>query len=202
MSDSLLDLGTDPIFTAKPNWTTTPSEGFDSGREVIQYNQAFASIRSLTANNARQMQYSYFNRTKAEEYYLLNFFYTQRGRLKRFWLPVNYQEFQISVAIRSVDNLVHYYDNNFSLAYKGYERFYLLLKDGTQISRKITSVTGTTQLNFGSTFPQNIAIADIRYAGLILLARFDQDEIELQHTTNNLSECSIAFQELPNEYDL
>lgn len=202
MSNSLLDLGTDPVFTAVPNWQTSPSAGFDTGREVIQYNQAFASIRSLALNNFRTIQYSYFNRTKAEEYYLLNFFYTQRGRLKRFWLPVNYQEFSISSAITSGDNHFHITDNNFSLVLKGYERLYIVLKNGDQISRKIVSATGTTQININGTFDRNIALADIRFAGLILLVRFDQDEIELKHTTDNLSECSIAFKELPNEYDL
>lgn len=201
MSDSLLDLGTDPIFTAVPNWQSSPSAGLDTGREVIQYNQAYASIRSLTLNNFRTVQYSYFNRTKLEEYYLINFFYTQRGRLKRFWLPVNYQEFILTVNIISGETHCHYSPNGFETIAKLYERIYIVLKDGTQITRKIDSIS-SDRINFVDAITQNIATTDVRQFGLILLARFDQDEIELQHTTDNLSECSIAFKELPDEYDL
>jgi hypothetical protein len=193
-------LGTDPVFPLSPNWISQPSAGFDTGREIIQYNHAYASIRSLTLNNFRKIQYTYFLKTKAEEYSLLNFFYTQRGRLKRFWLPVNYQEFLISSPITSGDNHFHIIDSGISLILKGYERLYLVLKTGDQISRKIVSATGTTQLNISGIFDRNISLSDIRTAGLILLVRFDQDEIELRHTTDNLSECQITFKELPDEY--
>ena len=201
MSDSLLDLGTDPVFTASPNWQSSPSAGLDTGREVIQYNQSYASIRSLTLNNFRTMQYSYFNKTKAEEYYLLNFFYTQRGRLKRFWLPVNYQEFFLDSDALSGQFTLIIKASNFYTNWKGYERLYIVLKDGSRITRKISSITDV-EIAFSNALTQDVLITNVRTFGLILLARFDQDEIELRHTTDNLSECQIAFKELPDEYDL
>jgi hypothetical protein len=200
--DSLLDLGnTSEIFTLRPNWMDLPSAGVENGREVIQFNMGYGSIRSLTENDARCASYGYFLKSKAEEFYLLNFFNGQRGRLKRFWLPVYYQEFTIDAPITYGSFKFTIVDNGFTTVAKFYERLYIELKNGNRISRKITSADSATVFNVLSQFDRDIAVSDIRMAGLLLLVRFDQDELSLAHVSDSLSESSINFLELPKEYD-
>ena len=200
MADSLLDLGTlSTIFDIKPNWITAPQPSFSLSREALRFNLGVVSIRPLTTDNARSIEYLFTNLSKENEFDLLTFFCQRYGRLKRFWLPVYYQEFTLKEDIDEGDTIFTPLDTGFNLIYKERERIYIELKDGSRITRKIT---GYSEVSFTvlTAFDRDIKTTDIRLMGFLLLARFDQDEIDMKYISASISECSIRFLELPKEY--
>ena len=72
------------------------------------------------------------------------------------------------------------------------------------MSRACKNLTITTaherHLNSREDMPSASYENDPELFGRMILCRFDQDEIELQHDTPDLSEADIAFRELPKEY--
>jgi hypothetical protein len=202
MSDSLLNIGTPAldIFDIRPDWTTQPSMAESQGREIIQVGRGYAGYRNLTLDINYSVSDSFFNLTKQDEYDLLSFFCDKQGMLKRFWFPMDNQSFVLSSSISSGDTHFHVNDDGFADIYQGYERLYMVLKDGSRISRLISSKTSATIFNVSSAFDRNIALSEILFFGRLLLARFDQDELLLQHETDDKSSCSIKFKELAKEY--
>lgn len=199
-TDSLRDLGDAELFPLSPNWQTSPAIGFFSGRETIQYNMGVVSIRNLTPYNARTVSNGYFLKDKQEEFDLLSFFHSHRGRLNRFWLPINFRELKITQDIFMGDDYFYIQDNGFYDVAKYYERVLIRLKDGSLLTRKIKSSASRTCVRIKTAFEYAISAAQIESVSLVILARFDQDDLEISYLTTDLSEVSILFKELPNEY--
>lgn len=198
MSDSLHGLSLLPFFGALPNWQNQPQKDRDIGRDVLRYNLGYASIRNRTSFNGRKLAYSFFPTSKEEEFALLDFFHTQGGRHKRFWLPIHYSELILASDIAIGDIACTVVDNPFPSGMVN-ERIYIETSCGDQISAKVVDSTGNT-LEIAGYFDRDIAIADIRIFGLVVLVRFDHDDIITTFTTDTLSDCKLSFKELPSEY--
>lgn len=202
MADSIADLGdSTDIFILKPDWTDLPKVSLSSGREVLQYNQARVSLRPLSTFTGRTIEYGFSVFDKEDEYYILNFYQTQRGRKKRFWVPLWHQEFQLAEAIVNGSYQFKINDSDFVDIVKYYERIYIYTAAGDLITRKVLSKIDDVTYIVQTAFDRNIALADVLFFGRIILCRFEQDEVEMQHETDSVSSCSIAFKELPKEYD-
>jgi hypothetical protein len=203
MSDSLLDLGITPyVLTAKPDWANLPSRSQDFGRDIIQYDAGISSLRNLTNDLSQRMEYGYSSMTKEEEYYLLNFFHSRKGRLQRFWLPVYFRDFELADAITSASYILKVKDNGAYVNLKYYERVFIELYDGSLLTRQILSSLDAETLVMLSEWDRDIAIADVAHFGKLLLCRFDQDEIEVNHVTDEIGTTALSFQELSKEYVL
>jgi len=201
MSDSLLDLtagGLLPstVFTIKPCWSTRPSvELPQSGREMMQYDRATMRYRKLTTNIGWKVTMGFSTISKAELFNILKFFETQKAMCSRFWLPVRWNYFTLYESIVSGSKDFKINEASFVDIVRGIERVFILLKNGDLITRQI--VTAYTVF---SAWDRNIAQTDIDIMGKLILCRFDQDEIEVQHITTDLSEIELTFQELGQEY--
>jgi hypothetical protein len=203
-TDSILDLescGTSTIFNIRPEWSREPNMEIQFGRELIQYDAAMTQFRFLTSELGWKVTAEYFNIDKAVEYSLLDFFHQRKGKLSRFWLPAWAQYFTLAQDISPLATTFFLAeDNSFQYVYRGYERFFMLLKNGHIITRKITASLGNGEYSVASAFDRAITPADISLFGKLLLVRFDQDEIAMQHDTTDLSTCTLTFQELAKEY--
>jgi hypothetical protein len=200
MSDSLLDLGTTPIFPSDPDWASQPAITESTGREVIQYGKGCAKYRILTHDINYSFTLNFFNISKLYEYTLIKFFHDRKGMLERFWIPFPASTFNLSADIAATTHCT-IIDTYFADVYQGYERIYIVNLAGDKISRKISSMSGRTQINVSSAFPATL-ISNISLFGRILLCRFDQDELSFTHEATDKSICSIKFCELSKEYSL
>jgi len=203
MSNSVADLiacGTTEIFLALPDWTTPPTLDLSFGREVIQYDEAVTRFRYLTSDLEWKSGGVFSNFFKTEEYYILDFFFRHMGRLKKFWLPVQSQYFKLATNIGNGATVFTLDDDTFQYVYRGYERLYMLLSSGDMITRKISSSHGSGEYSVATAFDRAINKNNVVLFGKLALVRFDQDEIEMQHDTPEVSTCELSFKELPKEY--
>jgi len=202
VADSIADLGSPAaVFVLKPDWTNEPSLRLSSGREVLQYNGARASLRPLSTYTGRTIEYAFSVFDKEDELYILNFLQTQRGRKLRFWIPLWFQEFQLAEAIVNGSYQFKINDSDFADIVKYYERIFIYTNAGDLITRKVLSQIDAVTYVVETAFDRNIALADVSFFGRIILCRFDQDELEMSCETDRVSSCSLAFKELPKEYD-
>jgi hypothetical protein len=203
MSNSILDLvssGTTTIFQLLPNWESSPEMEIPFGREVIQYDEAATVFRFLTSDLGWKVSADFFNVSKSVEFSLLDFFLQHKGKLNKFWLPVQFNYFKLKYNIAINSTSLFFNDDSFQFVYQGYERLFMLLKSGDMITRKISENLGGGEYSVESAFDRAIAVSDVVLFGKIILCRFDQDELSLQYDTTDLSSCSLSFQELAKEY--
>jgi hypothetical protein len=203
MADSLLDLDNEALFSFPIDWNSLPAIADSFGRELLQYNLGAINYRFLTRDLNYSVQYGMTFMSKKDEYDVLNFFCERKGRYERFWIPIYAQMFTLAANITSGDYYFQIIDQNQYKTLHLYERLFIKLKTGDLITRKINSLNAPPNI-FGviSAFDRNILTTDIEYFGRLILGRFDQDEIEINHETDSLGNCSLQFRELSKEYDL
>ena len=210
--NSKLDLGNESkIFMSvtgsplvyTPNWGSNPSRTLSLGRDINRKVVSIPMVRYLTEDTAFSASYQFTNLSKSEEYCLLNFFWLTKGRCKRFWLPVLFQDLELTQNITAGAYTVKIRDTGFTESLQGYERLFFTLKDTKALyTRQILSAPDSTTLTLKSAINMNIAITNISHFGRLILCRFDMDELEVSHLNYELSEVALSFKELTKEYHL
>ena len=208
MADSWEDLGSvTDVFTIKNDWDTNPSQGFEPYRTVIQYPGSGIKLRNITDDVAISFVLHFCTKDKSEENALLAFFYARRGRASAFWLPVPKQVWELSADVNLTFPKLLVLVNSDPQWLRGYERMFMLLKNGDYISREVVSITTVNApplnpniMTVVTDMDRVVKPADVEMFGKLLLVRFDQDELELKHDSTALAECDLSFKELPKEY--
>jgi len=207
MSNDLRSLGSvTDLFTIMPDWSNRPSDDFDFANEQIQYDLARTVTRVLSQRKPFTIDYKFTNLDKQREYELLDFFGRMLGRSGSFWLPYWFQNFELQSPISTGAGSLLV--NDYSYAVNGvrdYFRFFIRLRNGDYITRKIVAFSdlgGGIKRYYVHPFDRNITLSDVLFFGRLMLMRFDQDEIEMNHETPSVSSCSIKFRELVWEYPL
>ena len=205
--DSWADLGsvTDK-FLLGCDWQSQPTKGVEPFRTVIQAPGTGIKLRNITDDVQHVFSMHFSNMSKTDENDLLSFFAARRGRASAFWLPIpeSYWKLNVDTDLATPNFLV--LDNSDPQYLQGYERLFMLLRSGDYLCRQVFSVTtpggpGLPNLmTVVTALDRVIKKNDPELFGRMILCRFDQDEIELQHDTPDLSETDIAFRELPKEY--
>jgi len=192
----------DEVLSIKPDWISRPSMDFPFGRDVVQYDAATTRYRPLTTNLPWQVRANWTNLERSEEYSLIDFFCRHHGMHQRFWFEVPEQYYRLGEYIYYGDTQVSMADSNFQYVYQGYERFFMLLKNGLKLARKLVSKVYDWIYEVSTAFGIDIALEDVSIFGRYLLCRFDQDEIALNYTSPGVSDCGLSIRELPHEYDV
>jgi len=206
MSDSICDLiacGTDTIFRFKPDWTSRPTMEITTGRELVQYDKAAMRYRNLTDKISWNVKMKFFNLTKANEYDILQYFISHRGMVNKFWLPVRWNYFSLYNSIVSGSKTFIPADSSFEYIAKCTERIFILLKNGDMLTRQILEqnlIPSPVEYTVKTAFDRNIAQIDIDILGKLILCRFDQDELQFNYISTELSELDLSFRELGQEY--
>lgn len=200
MASSWADMGggTD-VFALGADWKSAPTQTLEPYRTIIQYPGSGIKIRDITDDIQIKFSMHMGNMNKAGEYNLLSYFAAHRGRANAFWLPMpkNYWTMRGDM----VPGFLQYVPiTDAQTAWlRGYERMFVLLNNGDYIGRKILSI-GSQLILLNTAADRVVHAADVNIIGKLLLCRFDQDELELSHTSSALSDCDISFCELPKEY--
>lgn len=194
------------LFTVKPDWYFGVKRDFMYNKEVFDYPGGIRNIHNVTDRVAHKFGAKWTNVNKSDEYYILNFFVARQGMLELFWLPQWKNTFILQSDISIFDDTIIVTDGFNADTFQGYERIFIEKNNGDIITRHITNVIdngdGTETLHLETLMTQNITINDVSYIGRLLLTRFDQDELVMEHITSHASQCDITatFIEAPQEY--
>jgi len=201
MADSLLDLGTTPIWIPDRfiNWREDPGLDFGLARQVVEFPGTPQDIIQLSEETPKTWSFRVLVEDKQQEYELLEKFVTEcKARTKRFWFPMPSVAFELAEFIPNASVKVTVSENNFE--YRGFERFLIVLWNGDKITRKITAIerfptTKTIDLTIAA-MTQEIQIDDVEMFVFLALCRFDQDTIKLDCDTSYISDTTIKMQEV------
>jgi hypothetical protein len=206
MADSILDLiHTNTIFPLMPNWASRPERSFNLNSEYFEYAQSAAMLNLIDNYIHRNMQYG-FSLEKADEKTLLDFLYDRKCNIERFWMPIYYKQFRPVSAIVNGTQTIVIEDCGFYEVYSGHERLYIRTYDGTILTRHIMAVVDngndTETLTLYSSWDRNIAVSEIIYCSLLVLARVSDEKISMKHISSGMAETTLNFIELVPEYQV
>jgi len=191
-------------FLVKPDWSEAPSSDFDDLRELLEYPGTITEITNISNKVSRRLKYKYTNLSKDIEYTITEFFINRKGKYSNFWVPIWKNQFTLYTDIHNGDAVLSVSPCGFYRIDQGYELIFFQLKNGDYISRLVDVVVnmGTYEdIILKSPMTRDILQSDIVFFGRLLLARFDNDELIFNFYNNTMSECTLTFQELTNEYE-
>lgn len=206
MTDLLTGLGSLAVIYDKHNWSSNPSISYDMSRQIFSFTGTIEEIINYSDDRPHKLELDFLFQDKAEEYAFLTFFFDKRGRWKKFWLPAPPTSFTLAMpTVIGVPSII-VKSNRFGQFYRGFERIYLEISDGSKLTFQVTSVSenapiaGQDTLNLGAALDRVIPIANVVQLSLLLCGRWDKDVAELEHPCASNSTCKITFLELPKEY--
>ena len=200
MADSWLDLGSNTDkFLIGNDWATSPSQSLEPYRTIIQYSGTGISIRNISDFIQIKIGFHFTNMSKTDEYNILSFFNSHRGRLNAFWLPIPKNYWTLALDTAPTDPYDLTLKNYGTPAIRAYDRLFILLNTGDYISRKIAGFDDPI-LSIQSPLDRVVSVGNINIFGKLIYCRFDQDEIQIHYISPGVSECDLSFIELPKEY--
>lgn len=175
-------------------------------RSVHAYMGTVEELINYSDHRPTRLELEFLFQNKEEEYNFLTFWMDKRGQWKKFWLPSPDTGFILDTpTVIGVPSVI-VKGNSFAEFYKGFERVFIQLKNGDRLTFQINSISkdqplpGQDTLNLGAALDRIFDQTAIELFSLLLLGRFEKDVAELSYITMAVSECKIAFWELPKEY--
>lgn len=151
-----------------------------------------------------RMDFTFYSRQELHGF--LSFMDYHKGRLKKFWLYCNTNEFILQNDVPPNNFTLDCYNSAYPLVFKDGDRIYLILKNGDTIVRKLASAAtnelGTVMtLSCTTGLPSSgVAMSDVLEFGRVLCCRFDHGSFEVTYKTSEVSQVSLRFFELVKEY--
>jgi len=202
--DSLQGLAdNNKILLREPNWIQLPKGDFDLSREVNQYTGTTLNIYKLIDETISELTYLYTNLDKESEYYFTKFFNDRKGKHKKFWVPYWKNPFKLQSDISSGDKILTINNCYYNRIDFGYERIFFKLKNNTIITRQVTAVLQrglNEDIILTTAIDRDIKISDIKFFSRLLLVRFNNDSMKLKFYSDDKSDATFTFRELPFEH--
>ncbi|HLD65150.1 MAG TPA: hypothetical protein VJA19_03815 [Pseudomonas sp.] len=191
-----------PVLELRPNEVEDVSGTWQ--RLLLELDSGMAlPLLTDTANRAFPLQsHAWQNLGRAEQATYRSLLYALRGRQKALWLPTHANDLTLVDAVTPSAT-------TFDIAAIGYTRFAsarpgrrdirLEFWDGSVLHRRITGsaeIGGEVErLVLDAAFGRPVAPADLHRISWMMLARLDQDAIEIQHETDaeGVSKSHVVF---------
>jgi len=205
MADSLLDLGTTPVFPLEPNWVSNPTTNISVARRVIGYPGTIQALFQITDDVPVTFTEKFTIYNKTDENTILNFFHARKGRNQRFWVKHPRKHFTLKETASSGAVTMVCEPNNADKQWQGYERIYIVMGTGDILTRKVNSVTYDAvneeiNLTLNNSLDRDVTTSNQILIGRLLLCRFDSDEMNIRWHSTVTSDFSLKFYELVKEY--
>lgn len=207
MADSITAMGSSPIyFPLVPDWANPPSLGFGISRDLVSYPGTAANLESITEYAPLNFSLSMLVTGKDDEYELLDFFHNIRGMNKRFWIEYPLSQFRLKTKALLGSTSIECYGNGFDKISQGNERCFWAMKNGDLVVRKMTQAVYSTtteilSITIDSQLDRDIDNTDYFVFGRFLLVRLEEDTVNQDIETNEISSWEMKVTELPTEYD-
>ena len=199
-------LGGYPIFPLEINWKTNPTINLYPQKQIIGFPGTSQDILPIMGAIPLDFQVSVLLDTKANEKIMFDFFDTCKGRWKKFWMKLPQLHYELYATILSSSSTIDILSNDFDRSFKGNERIWLYNFNGNSCIKKIISYVkyvspNRIRLTTESAITDMWTLGDYRISlGQLKLVRFDQDELEVNYTTDIVSEITLKMKELVYDY--
>lgn len=187
----------------KPNFVNPLKVSPVLSRQLTAFGVSRMTLHQYNNFLPQKIMFSFLNTNKDEEWEALNFFFSRYGQHQKFWIPTWDSRFVVNQPIYPGAQSLNITDCLLSLANPGWLRVMLLLNNGDIYIRKATAVTryGDSEvIGLDTEISATIMPTDILLGCYVLLARFDQDTLEVNYHTDGVSEISWTVYELIKEY--
>lgn len=207
MADSLLDLDSEPVFSWKPTWSSTPSTSVALSRLLTEFPGTVQELDQIVDHAPIQFEAGFIVDSKTDETAFVAFFNARRGRNQRFWIRHPKIHFTLHATATSGSTQIVCEANDAHRQYQGYERIYIRMLTGDTLTRQVTTATydsgaGTVALTLASPLDRNVTTTNQDRIGRLLLVRFDDDSLVQHYRARDVWETDLSFTELVNEYDI
>ncbi len=205
MADSLLDLGSTPVFPLEPNWVSDPKTNVALPRTLLGYRGTRHSLYTVSDDAPVSFDAQFTIYDKTDENTIMDFFHARKGRNQRFWVKHPRQHFTLKNTASNGALTMVCNSNDSHNQWQGYERIYIRMTDEDVLTRKVTSVSyndvsDQVSLTLNSGLDRDVTTANQNLIGRMLLCRFDSDELNVKWISTITTEFSLSFYELTGEY--
>jgi hypothetical protein len=185
------------------NWVKPVKGNYELSRQIADFP---GTIQEVILNSEErpakfELQLTFFDNYELTE--ILSFFSLHKGRWAKFWFLSQMAFFTINGDIVANDSNIRVVDNKFTKTFRGYERIYLKLKDGSLLTYKIASVEESQgEIILQTETPVNRAIMaqEVEKISFMFLMRFDVDNMTPTHITDNKGNIDTTLIEVVKEY--
>lgn len=200
MANDLQNLGLVPLWNPQVLFDDPVEADFDFARQVIEYEGTSQEVIEIVSK--RPQKYSFLVRcfSKAEEKALLDQFVAFKGRYERFWFPDPTNRFTLAATILIAATTITITANNWN--YLGGERIYLLLADGSLITREVLTYGEAAAIGTMTVYPgldRQIVPMDVQVFSILPLCRLENDVLTLKYHAKGISEAKVGLLEIPQE---
>ena len=205
MADHLTGLGSiTPFFPDKYiNWVKPVKGNYEFSRSIDQFP---GTVQEIVLNSEErpakfEAQLTFFDNTELTE--ILEFFNARQGRLGAFWFKSQVQSFTIAGDITQDDSNIRVVDNKFTKTFRGHERIYIELKDGSLLTYNLASVqdsAGEIILQTETAVNQAVSVQNVKTLSFLFLMRLEADNMQAEHVTDSKGNINITMTEVVKEY--
>lgn len=205
MADSIssASVGSSPIyFPLMPNWATIPGLNIVMPRDNISFPGTVQLMTATTDRTPIEFDLTFMVDNKQDEYELLDFVYTVKGRAKRFWIEHPVHLFDLVNVVVSGASSIKVSLNDFHKIANDDDRIFIAMKNGDLIVRHITnSVADDTGITctINEITDREIGVDDYWIIGRFLLCRLKEDVFRQTIQSKDITTYTIGFTELPYE---
>jgi hypothetical protein len=201
-----IDYPNTPIFPLLPNWVTTPGSEIALARTILEYRGSAQRLIPFTEDVPISFDAKFTTYNKQDEYSLIDFYNERRGKNERFWAYHPKVAFELKQDIGSGATALVCIQNYAESQYQGYERIYIVMNDGDILTRHVTNVSyndiaDELTVEIETALDRDVDEDGYTRIGRLLLSRFDEDELNLNHQSDLVTETDLRFYELVQEYD-
>ena len=200
------DLGGYPVFPLPPLWDTEPKIKYTPERDIIGFEGTSQDLIPTLYSLPCDITVDVGIDTRADEKILFDFFNTQKGRWKKFWMKLPVRNYALYDTLYAEQTSVYLKLTGLDTVYHGYERFYLDNAAGDCTIRKMQTLTriddpGYLKVDLNSAVNLTWAITDKSIAmGRVALVRFDHDDLVANYKTDENFVITLKMKELLYEY--
>jgi len=203
MADSITSIGDIPVLWTVPSAVRDLTSSYVSAAKFLQFTGTKGEMLRIIDGIGQVVEETFVFTSKKELLDFINFFEARKGTLHKFWLPVWTSTFKLKEKAYSGETSIYIEPCLFTQSYQGYERVWILLKDGSKIVRQVTDAKNLEtkeELFFDTALDRDISPDDIKLFGRFILVRFGTDELEFEHVAPNCVKATVKFHELVQEY--
>lgn len=204
MADDLQGLGTTPEFRdllfSLQNWRERPKMNVKTNVRLFGFEGTVKQVINQSDDQPHDLDFLVTLENLEQIFQFLTFFHSRRARLERFWFPLPYGIFSLVGQQLSGNTVLKV--NSPTFFYRGFERIYILLSNGDLITREVTAVNEVAgELFFTvAALDRTIEESDVELCSLLLLCRFDNNDVKLKYKPYTAADTNIKLKELITEY--
>ena len=206
MADVLSGLGgITTILRKKGIWNNQNPIDFMQSRNIFEFTGTVIELISFSDDRPQVVDIEFVNKSKQEEFELMDFFNNCEGMLKKFWFQPPQSMFTFLKDLVSGSSSITVANNGIKESWRGFERIYIELSDGDLLTYNITDIQDGENEDelfvlIDTPLDRDVFISDVRLFGFLLLVRFNADFLEFEKLTQQSSLVKTQMLELVKEY--